>query len=238
MYSFESRIRYSELDASEKLSMMGIVNYFQDCSTFQSEDLGVGLEYMHKHNLVWVVSAWQIEIDRIPGLSERIIVGTLPYEIKGFIGLRNFCLKDMEGNYLAKANSWWTLLDMDSMRPVRATEIMHERYKIEEKLEMNYEPRRIALPADNMGDERLEHFFIRSYHMDGNGHVNNAQYVNLSMPYLSSKKDICGLRVEYKAQAHTGDEIVPRRVLLENREIIILEDIQGSPYTICEVKYR
>ena len=41
MYTFESRVRYSEVDAEGKLPVPGIIDYFQDCSVFQSEDLGV-----------------------------------------------------------------------------------------------------------------------------------------------------------------------------------------------------
>ena len=34
VYDFTSRVRYSETDADAKLSLTGIMNYFQDCSTF------------------------------------------------------------------------------------------------------------------------------------------------------------------------------------------------------------
>ena len=39
MYQFQSRIRYSEVDSEGRLTMASLINYFQDCSTFQSEDL-------------------------------------------------------------------------------------------------------------------------------------------------------------------------------------------------------
>ena len=35
MYSFDSRVRYSEVDEDRKLSLTGVINYMQDCSTFQ-----------------------------------------------------------------------------------------------------------------------------------------------------------------------------------------------------------
>jgi hypothetical protein len=38
-YSFEGKIRYSEVGEDGRLTMPGILNYFQDCSTFQSESL-------------------------------------------------------------------------------------------------------------------------------------------------------------------------------------------------------
>ena len=43
MYSFDSRVRYSEVDEDRKLSLTGVINYMQDCSTFQSEDLNMKL---------------------------------------------------------------------------------------------------------------------------------------------------------------------------------------------------
>ena len=59
MYTFQTRVRYSELDVEEKLGIAAIVDYFQDCSTFQSEALGVGLSYLKERGLVWVMSCWQ-----------------------------------------------------------------------------------------------------------------------------------------------------------------------------------
>mgnify|MGYP006990307153 CR=1 FL=1 len=55
MYSFESRIRYSETNFHKKLTLTGITNYFQDCSTFQSEDLGLGIEPLSQINMEKVV---------------------------------------------------------------------------------------------------------------------------------------------------------------------------------------
>ena len=46
MYRFESRVRFSEIDHTEMMTLPALVNYFQDCSTFQSEDLGVGIDYL------------------------------------------------------------------------------------------------------------------------------------------------------------------------------------------------
>ena len=48
MYTFESRVRFSEADHTELLTLPGLVNYFQDCSTFQSEDIGYGVESLKK----------------------------------------------------------------------------------------------------------------------------------------------------------------------------------------------
>ena len=64
MYSFDSRVRYSEVGEDKRLSLNGIINYFQDCSTFQSEELNVGLEKLEGMHRVWVLSSWAGVRDR------------------------------------------------------------------------------------------------------------------------------------------------------------------------------
>ena len=82
MYQFDSRVRYSETDEKGRLSVTGIMNYFQDCSTFQSEDIGMGVSYLKEHHQAWWLSSWQIIIDRYPVLGERITIGTWPYDFR------------------------------------------------------------------------------------------------------------------------------------------------------------
>ena len=42
-YSFNSRVRYSETGENGRLTLPGVLNYFQDCCTFESEQTGVGM---------------------------------------------------------------------------------------------------------------------------------------------------------------------------------------------------
>ena len=96
MYTFESRIRYSETDPRRVLTPESMINYFQDCSTFQSEDGGIGVEQLRAQGLAWIIVYWRVEIRRMPRLGERILTGTFPYEMKGSIGLRNFFMKTQD----------------------------------------------------------------------------------------------------------------------------------------------
>ena len=88
MYELNSRVRYSETDIDAKLSLTGIMNYMQDCSTMQSEDAGVGIGYLEQEKKAWLLSSWQIMIERRPALGEKIRVVTWPYGVKGLYALR------------------------------------------------------------------------------------------------------------------------------------------------------
>lgn len=97
MYEYDSRVRLSEVDQHQRMTLNAVLNYFQDCSSFHSEDLGVGIEYLNEHNRMWVLRSWKIVVDRYPYMGEQIKVGTWPYEFGRMTGRRNFRLLDNQG---------------------------------------------------------------------------------------------------------------------------------------------
>ena len=234
MYTFDARIRYSEVDSRRRLTVEKLIDYFQDCTTFQSEDLGVGLDFMTARGIAWVINYWQIQILRRPQMGEPVKIGTQPYEFKGILGMRNFMMETQSGERLATANSVWSLLDMDKMYPMRIPKELIEKYKTHPRLEMNYKPRKIAVPKE--GGERREDLVVLSHHLDTNQHMNNAQYVHFAAMYLPADAEVTELRVEYKRQAMLGDHIIP--VLYRTADNILLVSMNGTdgqPYAVVEM---
>ena len=182
MYHFSSRVRFSETNEKKELALTAVVDYFQDCSTFQTEDLEVGFSYLEPRGLTWVLSYWQIVIEEYPKLGEEIRIGTLPYDFKSFLGRRNFFL-EKEGRKIIKADSLWTLLDLKAMRPVKIPLDLLEVYGKEEKLEMEYLPRKIPVVGKKKEENPLK---IEKHHLDCNGHVNNGQYIKIYVSSLCS----------------------------------------------------
>jgi len=160
MYTFDSRVRYSEIDHTGNMTLPALINYFQDCSTFQSEDIGLGTEVLKAKKKAWILSYWQIVIERLPALGERITAGTFATEFKGLYGNRNFVLDDARGNRLAYANSVWVFMDMEKGRPARPEPEDVLPYGSEPALEMEYEDRKIRLP-ENL--EEKPSFPVRKY---------------------------------------------------------------------------
>lgn len=72
-YSFKGRVRYSEIGENGCLTLPGIQDYYQDCCTFQSESIGQGMEVLENRQRAWVLSSWQIIVERYPKMGESII---------------------------------------------------------------------------------------------------------------------------------------------------------------------
>lgn len=237
MYKTDSRVRYSEVGQDKKLTIEGIINYFQDCSSLQSEDLGIGLDYLESHQIAWLVNYWQVDVRRYPKIGERIRIGTSPYEFRMFMGLRNFLLETGGGEVLAQANSVWSLMDMKKMRPVRAPEIMLERYELFPKFDMEYEPRKIRINGEKIRD--CEPVTVQVYHLDTNHHMNNEQYVKIALAVRpEAEQPIRRLRVEYKKQALLGDRVYPSVYSeKEDTDLIVLgSEEEAAPYALVEVQ--
>ena len=66
VYEFDSRVRYSEVDSQGKLTWLALMDYFQDCSVFQSESLGIGVDYLAENHQAWVLTSWQIVLNAMP----------------------------------------------------------------------------------------------------------------------------------------------------------------------------
>lgn len=233
MYTFDGRIRYSETDSEGKLTLLALLNYFQDCSTFQSEEAGNGIRFMLERKIAWVLNAWQIIPYRFPKLGERVTIGTFPYEFQKFIGYRNFVMLDEEGKYLAKANSVWSLIHMETGKPMIPTPELLAGYQLEERIPMEYADRKIALPQ---GGNMKECITILPHHLDMNHHVNNGQYVMIAQEFLPKEYAVSQLRAEYKKQAFLGDVLYPYVVSEDDRFIVSLQDEAGKGYATVEFR--
>ena len=234
-FEFESRVRYSETGPDQKLTLVSLVDYFQDSSTFQSEDCGAGMNYLCEHDAAWMILSWQIDILRRPVLGEKIYAQTWPYGFKMFYGYRNYALLDANRNYLAKANSIWVLMNTKTGKPMKVPPEHANSYGLEEKLDMEYGSRKMKIPEESV---KMEPFPVCHYHLDTNHHVNNGQYIRMAEEYLPAGFEASRLVVEYRQQAHLHDMIVPYVHQEENRVAVSLCDEEGKPYALLNLIRR
>lgn len=231
MYTFDSRVRFSEINHHKGfLDLTSIINYYQDCSTFQSEDLNIGFEYLQGINRVWLLNSWQVQIKKPVKLGDYITIGTWPYDFNGCYGYRNFIMKNQEGDVLNVANSIWVYVDTLTGRPTRVPEDIGG-YKIEAPFPMEYADRKIKLP-DKMTNHPV--FPVVKSNIDSYNHVNNGQYIKMAEEFLPEDFNVSGFRVEYKKQAILTDTILPKVGRNEKLYTVALCNTKEQPYAIIE----
>lgn len=206
MYSFESRVRYSEVDETGALSLVGMVDYLQDCSTFQSEDGGVGPDHLAQTQLGWFIANWEIQIDRMPRFGDRIVVSTWSYNIAKLYGWRNYTITSPDGREYVRADSLWFLFDKARGRAIKVPQEEAAPYlaQREERLDMPPIERKISVEG---AGRLMPAITVNEQHLDMNRHVNNAQYIQMAVDAVAASGEVLHprqLNVQYKKAAVVG----------------------------------
>lgn len=231
MYTFSSRARYTEINHHNgTMNPSAIINYFQDCSTFQSEDMNLGISYLEEKKRVWFLASWQLQIFNPVRLGDHITIGTWPYGFKGFYGYRNFIMKDDKQKVLSVADSIWVYMDTENNCPAKVPDD-NAGYELEPPYPMEHMERKIKIPKDLVP---YPSFPVVKSNIDSYKHVNNGQYIKMAEEFLPSNFLVSRMRVEYKKQALYGDIIYPKVSICDNKYCIVLDSDQGKPYAIVE----
>lgn len=250
MYSFNTRVRYSELAEDKKASLVSIINYFQDCCTFEAEDGDIGLPWLAEHGTAWMLTGWQIHVVRRPKYCEHIKVTTWACGFKYFVGKRSFTIRKLnedgtEGEVLVYAMSEWAYVNVakglpEKNVPEKEIEVYGIVTPIEERFDefglteyVELDPERTVLKGriqtPDISDMKQEtDIVVTADNLDTNHHVNNGQYVALAKSVIPEEIDVKHFRAEIKMQSVLGDVIRPYIYREEDRIIVILNDEEGK----------
>lgn len=232
-FEFAARIRYSETAHDGLMSLPALIDIFQDCSIFHSERIGFGPERLKKAHKAWVLTHWHIVVGRYPRLDEEVVIGTFANRFKTVSAGRNFYLIDATGSMIARADSTWGFVDLAAGKPVRPSAEHIAAYGIGEPLDMPKGSHRIAMPDSLAPTDPIT---VRRDLIDTNEHVNNSQYVRIALAALPDEMRPHIARVDYRRSAMLDDVIQPRIALEDDRAVVALTDLDGTPYGAVELQ--
>ena len=238
MYAFESRVRYSECDQTGRLSLVSMVNYLQDSSTFQSEELDRGFESLRRRAIAWILATWRIEVERLPRLGERIRVSTWCYDMSRSRALRCFAMADGSGRELVRADSKWFVYDVSSGHVTHVPD--------DQRIYLSSEPRSQMAPLERHLRPEGEGVVttasvVRAHNLDTNRHMNNAQYVLLAsdaIEELGHAGAVSCVSVLYRRMALLGDVIVPHVSERPGGWDVSLTDDAGESYALVRFEMK
>ena len=244
MYSFDSKVRYSECDEHGNLSLLSLINYLQDCTTFHSESIDRGVSYMSSRGIAWLIAAWQIEIRSLPRFCDQIRVSTWCHTMARTLASRNFTICDASGNQLVRADSLWFVYDFAAERPIRIPDDQYVYLSDEAPLDMPPTKRRLPVEGPFQTAPSVT---VGELYLDSNRHVNNAQYLGMAANALAalgdeqgamSATDIERISIQYKRQALLGDTIVPRVHANGSVHTVDLADEAGDTFSVVRIEAR
>ncbi len=238
-YTKEYNVKSYEADCHGFLRILTLMNILQDIACENADALGFGFAECHKHNLTWVGSNYLIKIKRLPRIDEHFIIETWPAAGKLWGAVRDFNIKDKEGNVIACASSQWVLIDYERRRPVALSKYFPEYHFLDERV-MDEDFHKLP-EVEN--PDFIKEFAVRFDDIDVNNHVNNAVYPVWASESIDSKYRMLHLPAEielnFKKEALFGEKIRVETKQNESESMHIIRDEKsGDELAKCLIKWR
>ncbi|MBN1448366.1 MAG: hypothetical protein JXA28_10585 [Bacteroidetes bacterium] len=229
---------FFDCDARQRLSIPGMLRFFEDIALRQSEAVGAGLEFYAREQVAWLLSRWDIRIHAQPRYMDRVLVLTQPMEMRRILANRRYLLSDTAGATAVEADSQWVFMDTERKRPARIPEEVFQRYGIAGESGDVPVPRD---PREPEGSDEIRRFSVRMGDIDSNGHVNNIRYVEWALealpPDMQREAVPVRLLVQYRKEVLFGTMVRAVTELKEEEGLIVgLHEIRSGESVVCQIE--
>ena len=223
--SYSKKLTIINSDCNERgvLRPTALLRLMQEATTEHHRILGAGREECQARGILWMITHWYVRIHRMPRAGENIELETWPGKTRYVFFLRYFRLTDEAGELLVEGCAQWVLVGAESRSFLFphscGISIPQETKGCELKM-----PGRIFPPMlDHVGSFTVPREFI-----DGNGHMNNARYLDIAENYVNQEamEVLRELRIEYHSELLCGE--TAEIFMAENAGYIFLEGYHGK----------
>lgn len=235
VYQEKKRVACYESDSTEKMLPTTAMNYFQEASTNQGNQLGLGGDYLKANNLAWFLVKYVIQFNDYPRYQDEVTVTTRATGMDKFCATRRFTIEDASGAERVIADTQWLLINRDTEKMERIDEHPEmDAYQCFEKGQPIF--KKIA----KINQIDLEKSFsVRFLDIDFNKHVNHVKYLAWAIEVLPlevvKSKVLSEAKMVYKAQCFYGDQVRALAEQLEQNHYRI--DIVNQDNTIlCQLE--
>lgn len=223
-YSINHTIACYEADANKVMRPTTMLDLMQEAANASATSLGFGYDEMIASNTAWVLSRISVRFKNYPQWRDEVNLKTWHKGMVKLFYLRDFILSDKNGETLAEATSSWLIIDMNTRRLVRNSDLASSPEKCIKDDAIAEPADKIVLPAD-VEPELIRKHPVTWSEIDPNGHVNNVKYVTWAMDAVKlediKEKQLKELLVNYDAEVMPGDVVKISRVRIENEEGIV-----------------
>ena len=217
-FSKDYTITCYEADANKLMRPTAMLDLMQEAANVNAMTLGFGYDEMISSNTAWVLSRINVKFINTPKWRDEVNLQTWHKGVSKLFYLRDFILSDKEGNPMILATTSWLIIDMNTRRLVRNSDLALSDTAMDA----------IATPADKVVvPVDIEPELVRKHpvtwsEIDSNGHVNNVKYVVWAIDAIEQEtikeKPLKELLVNYDAEVMPGDTVKIFRIKQESEE--------------------
>lgn len=173
-FEYSMKIPFDMSDVNGYIKIPQLILLSLQVSGMQSIELGMSDMYiLENYNLVWIITDYNMKIDRLPVFDEKITIETYAMSHNRLFCYRAFNIKDEAGNTIIEMVATFVLMDRDTRKVHPVMSEITDAFDSEFSKTMLRGPRFKELEG---GVE--QEYRVRFYDLDMNGHVNNSKYLD------------------------------------------------------------
>lgn len=223
-FSTKHTIACYEADANNIMRPTAMLDMMQEAANANATSLGFGYDEMRTSNTAWVLSRIHLRFSNYPQWRDEVNLTTWHKGTAKLFYLRDFILSDKNGVTLAEATSSWLIIDMNTRRLVRNSDLASNPEKCTREDAIAEPADKVVMPIDAEAELIRKHPVTWS-EIDANGHVNNVKYVVWAMDAVKlediKEKPLKELLVNYDAEVMPGDIVKISRIRQESVEGVV-----------------
>lgn len=220
-FSKDYTITCYEADANQLMRPTAMLDLMQEAANVNASTLGFGYDEMMNSNTAWVLSRIHVKFNNTPKWREEVNLKTWHKGVSKLFYLRDFILSDKEGNPMVLATTSWLIIDMNTRRLVRNSDLALNDTAIHA---IETPADKVVIPVD-IEPELVRKHPVTWSEIDTNGHVNNVKYAVWAIDAVKQEdikeKPLKELLINYDAEVMPGDVVKISRVRQETEDGIV-----------------
>ena len=198
-----------ETDNACRLKPSSFMDLAQEMANVHAQKLGFGYDDLQKTRTVWVLSRMHIHFERYPQWRDEVCLSTWHKGADRLFYLRDFQMKDGSGDVLVSATTSWLVLNVDTRRISRDTEILDNGTAcLEDAIEHSCD--KVQMPK-GVQPEMVAVRRVAYSDVDMNGHTNNARYLVWAMDALeygfAVSNPVKDVRINFNNETLPGEDV-------------------------------
>jgi acyl-ACP thioesterase len=226
-----------DTDASWRLKPVSFMNYAQEMANRHANLLGFGYDDLIISQTAWVLARMHIRFVNLPLWRDNVSLTTWHKGLNRLFFVRDFLMKDSQGNICVEATTSWIVLNLETRRLVRDPKLIDEGTTCQENA-IKQPADKVQIPKDAVTEFVMDH--VVSYSdVDMLGHTNNAMYMHWAMDAVdyevTSKRPLKDLIINFNHETRAGEKVSIYRTIVETEDglRVYVEGKVGDVSSFC-----
>lgn len=243
-YQERLTVRFCQCDRSHRLKLSELFRIFSDLAVSAFAFRGMDTQFLMQKEMVFLVSRVAVKIYRMPREGDNLRTATWEQEVQRAQFLRNFQIWSESGELMAEARSGWVLVNPFTrviMRPQEFLDAVPDGLHPMPEEDCGAPAfQRLRIKPEDSGAEYMGERKVVYSDIDGNGHVDNARYLDMAMDILPEEmtlREPTEVQALFSRETLLGESLGLYRILGSD-EAAVKGVNDGKDSFSCSIRFR